>query len=95
VGSFPRGAGPFGTLDQAGNVWEWCEDNWDANAYQAREGAKDPVNNRGDTAVRGLRGGSWGLDAGFLAAAYRIRYGAADRFRYIGFRCVLPSRAEP
>src|SRR5262249_5233454 len=52
VGTFPRGAGPFGTLDQAGNVWEWCEDVWDAKAYRGREGAKDPVNNRGDTAVR-------------------------------------------
>ena len=28
------GAGPFGTLDQAGNVWEWMEDEYDPYAYR-------------------------------------------------------------
>jgi formylglycine-generating enzyme required for sulfatase activity len=26
VGIYPRGAGPGGHLDLAGNVWEWCSD---------------------------------------------------------------------
>ncbi len=25
VGLYPRGAGPYDALDQAGNVWEWCD----------------------------------------------------------------------
>jgi formylglycine-generating enzyme required for sulfatase activity len=28
VGSYPRGASPYGVLDLAGNVWEWVEDRY-------------------------------------------------------------------
>ncbi len=38
VGSFPDGAGPFGHLDLAGNVWEWLLDYYDPFAYR-RPGA--------------------------------------------------------
>jgi len=96
VGAFPRGAGPFGTLDQAGNVWEWCADVWDPKAYRERDSAnEDPVGTRGEAAVRCLRGGSWNLVAWLLAAACRRRSWASCRVRDIGFRCVLPSGAEP
>jgi formylglycine-generating enzyme required for sulfatase activity len=92
VGSFPRGAGPFGTMDQAGNVWEWCEDVWDARAYLGRDGEKDPINTRGNTAVRCLRGGAWDALAWNLAAAYRFRFQASLRYQYFGFRCASAPR---
>jgi formylglycine-generating enzyme required for sulfatase activity len=95
VGSLPAGQGPFGTLDQAGNVWEWCADVLDAEAYARREdGARDPLVTVGEPAFRVLRGGSWLDKAENLACAYRFRYWARLRRRFVGFRCASPARAE-
>ncbi|HVW25686.1 MAG TPA: formylglycine-generating enzyme family protein [Polyangiaceae bacterium] len=38
AGAHPAGAGPYGHLDLAGNVWEWIEDLYDPYAYR-RPGA--------------------------------------------------------
>ncbi|MEM9556543.1 MAG: SUMF1/EgtB/PvdO family nonheme iron enzyme [Acidobacteriota bacterium] len=98
VGAYPAGAGPFGTLDQAGNVWEWCRDAFDFDAYDEREGAVDPIvhgsdDNR-DAAVRVVRGGSWFNPSRFLAAAIRSWYRASDRDLLLGFRVVSVSAFE-
>jgi sulfatase modifying factor 1 len=55
VGAFPNGASPFGFHDMAGNVWEWCQDY-----YEAYRGTPK-VNPHGPTcgAKRVYRGGSW------------------------------------
>jgi formylglycine-generating enzyme required for sulfatase activity len=88
VGACPAGIGPYGTLDQTGNVWEWCIDPWVPNAYQQREhGQLDPIA-KGERAVRVLRGGSWMSPAQDLHAAYRDRSTAKLRFNTQGFRCV-------
>jgi len=34
VGTHPAGRGPYGHDDLAGNVWEWCEDAYDPQAYR-------------------------------------------------------------
>ncbi len=95
VGSYPKGAGPFGALDQAGNVWEWCEDLWNVAAYWEREGQRDPLSTTGEASVRCLRGGSWHVDVGYLAVAYRLGDGASHRNKRIGFRCLSSVVPEP
>lgn len=89
VGAFPAGAGPYGTLDQAGNVWEWCLDPWASNAHQQMEdGEWDPVSCGETNAVRAMRGGSWMNPARDLHSAYRDRGTANMRLKNQGFRCV-------
>jgi formylglycine-generating enzyme required for sulfatase activity len=84
VGSFPKGASPFGIEDLAGNVFEWCFD-----CFEAYKG-KDRINPRGSPsgAKRNYRGGSWKSRAGSLRATARAfnlpDYSSND----VGFRVV-------
>ena len=87
VSAHPEGVSPFGTYQQSGNVWEWCEDWFDDSAYQryAKGDFSPPKNNeRG----RVLRGGSWcnrNLPGHFRGA--RRRYDVPERrFGNYGFR---------
>ncbi len=55
VGSFPRGASPFGVEDMAGNVWEWCLDFFEAYRGAPKTNPRGPISG----AKRVYRGGSW------------------------------------
>ncbi len=87
VGSYPSGASPYGALDMAGNVWEWVSDWHNASYYSNSPSANPQGPSSGDGRV--LRGGSWGIKALYVRAAYRDRsipdYGGSN---VIGFRCV-------
>jgi formylglycine-generating enzyme required for sulfatase activity len=103
VGCFPGGHGPYGVWDQAGNVWEWCQDWFDPKAYE-RPRQKDPavlthegvreqqtIDSGGNLVrarVRALRGGGWGNGAQVAWVSYRHRYGPWGRGDSLGFRCV-------
>ncbi len=100
VGSRPAGRGPYGHLDLAGNVWEWCRDAWDEEAYRRRTGASptlDPYNELPDQTPlnevqRACRGGAVYGGARSLRAACRDRRGALGRYQVLGFRvAALPA----
>ncbi len=55
VGSFPRGASPFGMEDMAGNVWEWCLDFFENYRGTPKSNPRGPTSG----AKRVYRGGSW------------------------------------
>jgi len=102
VGSYPAGASPYGCMDMAGNVCQWCADWYDPKYYKkapARNptGPSKPVKFEllpglmpGWTVDGGrvLRGDSWDIgNYGSFRCANRSRSVPSNRFDYCGFRC--------
>lgn len=81
------GASPYGVLNLAGNVWEWCEDTYQPDFY-ARSPKKNPVNvAKGDLKI--LRGGALQLGPTFMRTFNRYWLLDVDRISDIGFRTAL------
>ena len=87
VGAFPRGASPYGVLDLAGNVMEWCEDA-DDPAFYASGPDHNPRNvGERDQTSRVMRGGSFMHGARALRSTARTSFEPSYRFASGGFRC--------
>ncbi|MGO9372305.1 MAG: formylglycine-generating enzyme family protein, partial [Syntrophobacteraceae bacterium] len=55
--------------DMSGNVWQWCEDIYDVDAYKKHQ-RNNPISNSGGSS-RVLRGGSWSRDATWVRCTFR------------------------
>ena len=84
VGSFPKGASPFGLMDVVGNVWEWTADWYGPYTKDAEVDPKGPPSGK----ERSIRGGSWnGVDVAWVRPTYRFKLSPTSRTHGIGFRC--------
>lgn len=81
---FDQYPGPFGTLGQAGNVWEWCQ-NW-AYSYPSTPQIDPTGPLSGSNKV--LRGGSWLGGTSELVSAWRSFVGPSYSYLDVGFRPV-------
>ena len=81
VGIYPQGASPEGVLDLAGNVWEWCLNEYD-NPERIEFGGAWP---------RVVRGGSWDCARDFTRVDIRGNPLPGDFRGDFGFRVVCAS----
>lgn len=80
VGVRRNNASPFGVLDMAGNVWQWCEDNFKPYPGNASFFAVPA-----DAKV--IRGGSYKSDHDQITTTARGFERSGTRSPLIGFRC--------
>jgi formylglycine-generating enzyme len=79
VGSFPLGAGPYGTLDMIGNVWEWVDNRNFSSQKKLR-----PNKNRNYKVVMG---GGWTSSLNFATGSQRNLVAGNLKNPTFGFRC--------
>ena len=90
VGQFPNGISPLGALDMAGNVWEWCSDQYDQNFYP-RSNPRNPVCTDGDPRYRVARGGACTYSAFVMRTTFRGWNLPNIQSHCYGFRCAADS----
>lgn len=80
----------YGLYDMAGNVSEFCHDDWANYSYGTVTDPVGPVTEVNENKV--ARGGNWGNDATYLRSANRYFDAPNYHYFFIGFRVVKPER---
>ena len=93
VGSYPQGASPYGVMDMAGNVLNWCKDWYDSDYYANSpdhnpQGPGKPVNPQ-NRISHVVRGGCYESEECLFTDTYaRHNHDPSKGNSLTGFRCV-------
>jgi formylglycine-generating enzyme required for sulfatase activity len=84
VGTHPKGMGPFGMYDLAGNAGEWVAD-WYSTSFPRGESQNPKGPDSGTAKV--IRGGGWMDPADRITTTKRMYLNPNESLQDIGFRC--------
>ena len=100
VKRFPQN--DYGLYDMAGNVWEWCLDEYDRDFYATSRRnnpiagrlipLEDDFHNLRDPRV--WRGGAWDSGPTSLTVSNRFKADPDLRVLKTGFRCIFPTKTQ-